>query len=638
MLSPIAESLPPAADGLPRPPSWRIDAAAFRALPLADQCEQLSQLAGSAEGYWVLHQGAMAPGSQRQLLTNLDSVVALMAALSQRFAESGAPDALTVQRLPPQRAAGVLFSRHPRRPDLDHIVVEVAGGGPDIERVILHADGHLAWSSGDPAALASLLPAFQDLALRLGRANTVPLAAEWVWDGEQLWVVQMMTIGTLPVPTEAWTRRSPAAGGTQVITPLWYTLFGRWLKSGFWRPLGHRAGWTSLANIEPFRRQHSHLYLNSQFVGALQRWRGYWRGSEDLPPGWRLPGLPLAPPVGALGRWWFALRLYRLRRGLARLSAVSAKDPWLLLMALDQVGEKLAGLYGQLHLLWLPEQQSRLAPGLSQRQAARIRALGRGELLSVDQSVDAAGLDPVWPRWREGGTDQQALIGQLALVPAARKAAMEAVTEDRSSLGRLCTELEDVILLLTAQLREVLRSMAVRLHQQGILKHPDDVFFLYFDELWQCWRNAPRSGLGERLAERKVRYLTDGHSGPPDWIIDQVGYGISAFASENRQPLLRGYGLVAGQVRATVRRIGSGWQLNQLQSGDIVVLDHCEPGWLPWLCLAGGLVLAHRNPLDPAVALARALSIPTVWGVDDAMHSVVDGDVMDLDGDQGEVR
>ena len=117
-----------------------------------------------------------------------------------------------------------------------------------------------------------------------------------------------------------------------------------------------------------------------------------------------------------------------------------------------------------------------------------------------------------------------------------------------------------------------------------------------------------------------MRYLTDGHSGPPDWIIDQVGYGTSAFARENRQPLLRGYPLVAGAARGTVRRLGSGWQLNQVCPGDILVLDQSDAGWLPWLCLAGALVLTHRDPCDPAVALARQLQIPTIWGVDDAMH------------------
>jgi phosphohistidine swiveling domain-containing protein len=155
--------------------------------------------------------------------------------------------------------------------------------------------------------------------------------------------------------------------------------------------------------------------------------------------------------------------------------------------------------------------------------------------------------------------------------------------------------------------------------------------------LWQCWRGEQRTGLAGKLAERKVRYLTDGHSGPPDWVIDQVGYGTSAFAKENRQPLLRGYALVPGNVSGTVRRLASGWQLNQVCAGDILVLDQSDSGWLPWLCLAGGLVLTHRDAHDPAVALARQLQIPAIWGVDDAMHCVVDGDVMEIDGDQGTI-
>src|SRR5690554_7098282 len=120
-----------------------------------------------------------------------------------------------------------------------------------------------------------------------------------MWDGTQLWVIQVLSIGSLPVPQEAWTRHSPAIG-VQVISPLWYTLFGRWLKAGFWRPLGVRAGWTGLANIEPFRRQHSHLYLNSQFVAALQGWRGRSRLDAGLPPAWRVANLPTGKPLSAL--------------------------------------------------------------------------------------------------------------------------------------------------------------------------------------------------------------------------------------------------------------------------------------------------------------------------------------------------
>jgi phosphohistidine swiveling domain-containing protein len=332
------------------------------------------------------------------------------------------------------------------------------------------------------------------------------------------------------------------------------------------------------------------------------------------------------------------LRLQLLQRRFDRTRMSAQEDAWLRLMALDQLGEKLAALYGELCLIWLPE-QSNYHPGLSERQTGLLRALAAPALTveGVGQiaPLAAAGGDPVWPRWQEQPADLALLLEQLAQVPAGRRDGMAALQPDQQNLSRLRQQVEQLRADIASALRILFREMASRLHEEGWLNHPDEVFFLYFDELWLCWRGQGRPGLKQKLAERKVRYLTDAHSGPPDWVIDQVGYGNSAFAQENRQPLLRGYPLVAGQASGLVRRIGSGWQLNQVRAGDILVLDRCDPGWLPWLCLAGGLVLAHRDPLDPAVALARALRIPAVWGVDDAMHSVVDGDPIELDGDQG---
>ena len=632
----IAEAVSLPADGLPRPPSWRISRDAFLALTPADRVAQLQSLA-QGSGYWILHQGAMAPGSQRQLLANLDSAVALQAALSQHFQQPGAAAQLTVQRLPPQQRAGVMFSRHPRRPDLDHAVVELGDHQGATERLIFHADGHLAWCSDPLAVESGLVDALAALALQLNQAINAPMALEWVWDGKQLWIIQMLSIGSLPLPREAWTRHSEASA-VQVISPLWYTLFGRWMKAGFWRPLGRRAGWHSLSNIEPFRRQHSHLYLNSQFPAALIRLRGRQRQQADLPPAWRVPGLPEAGAVTWPRQLWFRLRLELLKRRFERTRTSPPEDVWLQLMALDQLGEKLAALYGEVCLIWLPE-QSGYQPGLSEPQTILLKALAAPSL-TLDSiarlgKFAAAGSDPVWPRWQEQPTDLALLLEQLVQLPDSRRQRMADLQPDQQNLSRLRQQVEQLRAEIASALRILLREMAARLHEDGWLNHPDEVFFLYFDELWQCWRGQGRPGLKQKLAERKVRYLTDAHSGPPDWIIDQVGYGSSAFARENRQPLLRGYPLVKGQASGPVRRIGSGWQLNQVRAGDILVLDRCDPGWLPWLSLAGGLLLAHRDPLDPAVALAKALQIPAVWGVDDAMHSVVDGDPIDIDGDQG---
>lgn len=270
---------------------------------------------------------------------------------------------------------------------------------------------------------------------------------------------------------------------------------------------------------------------------------------------------------------------------------------------------------------------------------AGLAQVARGETTIVEVMSEhpdaAAGCDPVWVRWQEGDSDIDRLAGLLSgLEPerVERMAAVPTVSEEPRASGFRVRALRGE---LANAIRGVLREMAPALHAAGYLAHPDDIFFLYFDELWQCWHQQVAPRQGDKLAKRKVRYLTDAHSGPPDWIIDQIGYGSSAFGEENRQPVVQGYTLVSGRHRGSLRRIGSGWQLNQVEPGDILVLDECDEGWLPWLCLAGALVLAHKDPLDPAVALAQSLAIPAVWGVDDAMHCIADGDVMDIDADQG---
>lgn len=629
--------LSPAA--LPWPASWTVRREPCLAMSAAERCEALQALGGEQPHYWVLHQGPVAPGAERQSLVNLDSALALSSALQQQFASNDRPQ-LMIQRLPRLRAAGVLFSRHPRRPDLDHIVVEGAAADGEQQRLILHRDGLLAWAGDNSALLTGLTADFHRLAHQLMAHAEGAYAAEWVFDGEQLWVIQVMTVGTLPMPQEAWSRRAEGGISPQVISPLWYTLIGRWWKAGFWRPLGEQAGWQALHNIEPYRRQHSHLYGNSVFIRALQDWRGVARSGRALPPAWRRPELPVSALPGRWQRvrWW--LRARWLHYQLLAVQRRPPSDRWLQLMRLDRIGERLAHLAGQLRCIWLPELPSTHFASLTPAALWRdLAALAEGEL-SADELLGrhgqlAAGLDPVWPRWAEQGADLNQLFAHLPELSPARRMALRSLTESSEPLLRMQQQLDHTEQQLAAMLRSVLQEMADWLHQKARLKHPDDIFFVYFDELWQLWREAPPANLLARLAERKVRYLTDGHSGPPDWIIDQIGYGTRAFGRETRQPLLRGYPLVPGQVSGRLRRIDSGWQLNQLQPGDLVVLDQCAAGWLPWLSLAGGLLLAHRDPQDPAVALARALSIPTVWGVDDAMHSVVEGDLLTLDADQG---
>lgn len=642
-----------AAMGLPVPPSWRVSRQAVQQASPTELNDALAGLVREGDSrYWVMHQGPVNQDSLRQNIVNLDSDAALAAALAQTFEQDGAPEEVVIQSLPARQAAGVLFSRHPMRPDLDHIVIEgvVEGQGNKKERLILQRTGELAWMRGGQRRLADDVGTRRFLALArlLWERFTAPQACEWIWDGHQLWLLQSLPVGSLPSPEEAWSRRMGMGIWTQAVSPLWYTLESRWLKVHFWRRLGRRLHWEHLDNIEPYRRLYSHIYSNARFFRQLYRLLPVEQLGVGIPPAWR--DEEREEPAGA-GRllfsranaWWVSLRLWRLERRLRRLrppaEGAGADDYWHHLIRLDRIGEKLAALEGWLAYIEVPQQLTGDQPAaletlLGTEELALLRAVGRhdGEALRREFPGAGAGADPLLPRFSDG-PGELAALGDIAAERRKVLISLEAIPSEGWQIRR--RRARSLRYSLATALRRHLDAMARVLIRRKVLQRPEDVFFLYFDELWQAW-NSRKGGIQpQRLHQRKVRYMSDAHQGAPDWVMDQVGYGINW---EGRtHPLLRGRGLVAGRAEGRVRRLHSAWELSLVQPGDVLVLDQCDPGWLPWICLAGGLVLGHRDPLDPAAALARKLDIPAVWGIDDAMHCLPDDAGVSLDGESGEV-
>jgi rifampicin phosphotransferase len=625
------------ASGLPVPPSWRISRQAVLEQDTAGLIRRLRALPRmfNGERYWVLHQGAMNPESQRESLLNLDSDEALAAALTTVFGRDPAPGQVVVQALPRQRAAGVLFTRHPLRQDLPHMVVEgVVEGGAERQRLIFDEDGRLVYrADSDATALDQAVPASQLLALgeQLKRGFERPQAGEWIHDGERLWLLQTLPVGSLPVPKEVWTRRATPALFNQALTPLWYTLAGRWLKTHFWRRLVERHGWSDLARIEPYRRQQSHLYTNSEF---FRRLREHHPGAAaKVPPAWQplesVAGYPSAgKPAGRLRHWRQSGELAIIGRRLKgwRAPHRDRERLWRSLMELDRIGERLAAQEGTLAYLSLPDRllgerdPIPLALLLSDLEMTALRAVLAGDQSALEASRLRTGADPVHAPLCDQPAQLQSL--RTPAQPPSLHDDIPAHLDQRLLL--LARRARGLRFAVGNRLRTLLVDVAALLVRDKLLAHPDDVFFLYFDELWELWMQGrvPASASGDVIGQRKVRYLEDAHAGAPDWKMDRIGFGYGG--GGRLSPVLRGATLVPGTANGPVRRLCSAWALNRLQPGDIVVVDQVDPSWAPWLVQAAGLVITGRDPANVAASLAVACSIPAVWDVSDVMHSVVD--------------
>jgi pyruvate,water dikinase len=76
----------------------------------------------------------------------------------------------------------------------------------------------------------------------------------------------------------------------------------------------------------------------------------------------------------------------------------------------------------------------------------------------------------------------------------------------------------------------------------------------------------------------------------------------------------------------------------QIQSGEILIAEHTDPGWVLLFSSAAGLVIEHGSPLSHAAIVARELGIPAVIGVTGACRWLADGDQIEIDGARGVVR
>ncbi|WP_414429863.1 PEP-utilizing enzyme [Alcanivorax sp. IL3] len=628
-----------AAMGLPVPPSWRVKRDVVQDSSPESLAQQLRALPRmfSEERYWVLQQGPMNPDSQRESLLNLDSDESLAAALRSIFQRKQGPDHVVIQALPRQQAAGVLFTRHPLRQDLPHMVVEgVLDGSSERQRLIFDDDGRLVHASHEELALGDQVgaPLLRELHEQLKQNFQRPQAGEWVFDGQQLWLLQTLPVGSLPMPKEAWTRRAGNGLFTQVETPLWYTLAGRWLKTAFWEPLVAREGWQSLAKVEPYRRQHSHLYTNCAFFRELQSQHA--GASRFLPPAWqqlesRADTVPGSNLVDRFTVYRHQLTLARVSRDLKRWQhpAATQEGLWRAFMQLDGMGERLSGVEGEVGYLALPDRShSYTAPFplemlVTGAEKDAIDALVKGRSEALRETGLRPGADPVHAPLNESPAQAGNLNGLYASATGDLPSCAEPSVEDARWLS-LARQARGLRFAIGNRLRSLLRAMGAVAVNQGRLQHPDDIYFLYFDELWQLWmaQQLPASANREVIGDRKLRYLDDGLQGAPDWKMDQIGYGFGG--GQRLSPLLRGLPLVPGRVEGPIRRVCSAWSLNRICPGDIVVVDQVEPAWLPWLVQAGGLVIAEKDPCNGAASLAVSYGIPAIWSASDVMHSVQD--------------
>jgi pyruvate,water dikinase len=235
-------------------------------------------------------------------------------------------------------------------------------------------------------------------------------------------------------------------------------------------------------------------------------------------------------------------------------------------------------------------------------------------------------------RAREAGEAEQELLA--ALSPVRRPAARTLLRITRHFVPLRETG-RSAFLRAVDGARASACSLGDHLHRAGLLKAPDDVFFLTFDEL-----TDPAPGpLIDVVAERRGQYDAHGRVRLPDcWSGDPEPLPDDASGAPGGGSLpLQGFAVSPGIVEGSARVIARADELGALEPGEILICPFTDPSWSLGFLIAAGIVIDVGGPLSHGAIVARELGVPCVINTRVGTSVLHTGDVVRVDGAAGTV-
>ncbi len=205
------------------------------------------------------------------------------------------------------------------------------------------------------------------------------------------------------------------------------------------------------------------------------------------------------------------------------------------------------------------------------------------------------------------------------------------------------------ISLLMSEDSYLMRRCALALGRElvgrGVLESPEDVFFLYSDELRDAI--ATRSAAKDRtdtpaakVASRKAEMAADAAIDPPE-TISADGWNAPPREPPPPEPgldVLHGVGGSAGVLRGRARIVHDpALEGHRLTREDVLVVPFTDIGWTPVLAEAGAIVAETGGQLSHTSIIAREFGIPAVVSVRGATGLIREGEDITVDGTAGRV-
>ena len=191
--------------------------------------------------------------------------------------------------------------------------------------------------------------------------------------------------------------------------------------------------------------------------------------------------------------------------------------------------------------------------------------------------------------------------------------------------------------------RTIFQSLGKNLSNEGELNEPDDVFYLAVDEVLGFVTGA---SVNERLQglvdERKADRERHQTFSPAERIRTQGTVRGNVVPPRVRTTAghangtIQGTGCSAGLVTAEAVLVHNPADAGDVH-GKVLVAEMTDPGWVFLMVSAAGLVVEKGSLLSHTAIIGRELGIPTVVGVEGATELIRNGQVIQVNGQTGEI-